>query len=83
MEFDFNRYRAVRRPRGVTTARHDRAGWTGKNLILDEALDWPRWCGSHGGENFANIWRCTDNYATENNNNGFETRIKHLLFPFG
>ena len=33
--------RAVRRPRGATTARHDRAGWTGKNLILDEALmDW-------------------------------------------
>ena len=30
--------RAVRRPRGATTARHDRAGWTGKNLILDEAL---------------------------------------------
>ena len=31
--------RAVRRPRGATTARHDRAGWTGKNLILDEALE--------------------------------------------
>ena len=30
--------RAVRRPRGATTALHDRAGWTGKNLILDEAL---------------------------------------------
>ena len=30
--------RAVRRPRGATTARHDRAGWTGNNLILDEAL---------------------------------------------
>ena len=31
--------RAVRRrPRGASTARHDRAGWTGKNLILDEAL---------------------------------------------
>ena len=30
--------RAVRRPRGTTIARHDRAGWTGKNLILDEAL---------------------------------------------
>ena len=30
--------RAVRRPRGATTARHDRAGWTGKNVILDEAL---------------------------------------------
>ena len=30
--------RAVRRPRGAVTARHDRAGWTGKNLILDEAL---------------------------------------------
>ena len=30
--------RAVRRPRGATTARHDRVGWTGKNLILDEAL---------------------------------------------
>ena len=30
--------RAVQRPRGATTARHDRAGWTGKNLILDEAL---------------------------------------------
>ena len=30
--------RAVRRPRGATTARHDTAGWTGKNLILDEAL---------------------------------------------
>ena len=34
--------RAVRRPRGATTARHDRAGWTGKNLILDEALH--TWC---------------------------------------
>ena len=32
---------AVRRPRGATTARHDRAGWTGKNLILDEALPTP------------------------------------------
>ena len=31
--------RAVRRPCGATTARHDRAGWTGKNLVLDEALD--------------------------------------------
>ena len=30
--------RAVQRPHGATTARHDRAGWTGKNLILDEAL---------------------------------------------
>ena len=30
--------RAVRRPCSATTARHDRAGWTGKNLILDEAL---------------------------------------------
>ena len=30
--------RAVRRPRGATTTRHDLAGWTGKNLILDEAL---------------------------------------------
>ena len=30
--------RAVQRPRGATTARHDRAGWTVKNLILDEAL---------------------------------------------
>ena len=30
--------RAVRRPCGATTARHDRAGWTGKNLLLDEAL---------------------------------------------
>ena len=30
--------RAVQRPRGATTARHDRVGWTGKNLILDEAL---------------------------------------------
>ena len=29
---------AVRRPGCATTARHDRAGWTGKNLILDEAL---------------------------------------------
>ena len=30
--------RAVRRPGCATTALHDRAGWTGKNLILDEAL---------------------------------------------
>ena len=37
--------RAVRRPRGATTVRHDRAGWTGKNLILDEAL-----VGRQGGE---------------------------------
>ena len=26
------------------------------------------------------IWCFTDNYTTENNNNGFETRIKHINY---